>query len=190
MKNISSLLSLFLCASAFGQGTDTNASRQTLEALAVQGTQLEEIDLSRATVLGGGTIEDKKISSVSDLSGLSPSLYVNSNAVQSYGDVITLRGIGNTQLFGDSAVSLYVDGVPAGNTATYSSALFDLESVEVFKGSQGHRFGKNSPGGVINIKTRRAVDVHQLGGHGGAGGVCGVSPFFLASARFARIPKL
>ena len=163
MKNtISSFLSLFLFASAFGQGTDNNASRQTLDEIAVQGTQLEELDLSRATVLGGGTIEDKKISSVSDLSGFSPSFYVNSNGVQSYGDVITLRGIGNTQLFGDPAVSLYVDGVPAGNTATYSSVLFDLESVEVFKGSQGHRFGKNSPGGVINIKTRRAVDVHRL----------------------------
>jgi len=161
MKNITPLLPLFLCASLFGQATDTNASRQTLDEIAVQGSQLKELDLSRATVLGGGTIEDKKISSVSDLSGLSPSLYVNSNGIQSYGDVITLRGIGNTQLFGDPAVSLYVDGVPAGNTATYSSALFDLESVEILKGSQGHRFGKNSPGGVINIKTRRAGDIHR-----------------------------
>jgi iron complex outermembrane receptor protein len=161
MKNITPLLPLFLCASLFGQATETNASRQTLEEIAVKGTQLEELDLSRASVLSGGTIEDKKISSVSDLAGLSPSLYVNSNGIQSYGDVITLRGIGNTQLFGDPAVSLYVDGVPAGNTSTYSSALFDLESVEILKGSQGHRFGKNSPGGVINIKTRRPGDAHR-----------------------------
>ena len=72
-----------------------------------------------------------------------------------------MRGIGNTQLFGDPAVVLYVDGVPAGSAATYSSALFDVESVQVLRGFQGHRFGKNAPGGVINVKTRRPGDIHQ-----------------------------
>ena len=56
---------------------------------------------------------------------------------------------------------MYIDGIAQGSTATYSSTLFDLESVEVLKGYQGHRFGKNTPGGVINIKSRKAGDTHR-----------------------------
>ena len=121
-----------------------------------------DLDLSRESILSGDTIESNKISSISNLSGSLPNFYINSNGQQSYGDVITLRGIGNAQLFGDPAVNLYIDGVPAtGSTATYTSSLFELESVEVQSGFQGHRFGKNSPGGVININTRRPGENHR-----------------------------
>ena len=155
------LLGLLPVISLLGQANDYNAGRLTLDEIGVQGSQLGELDLSRATILGGGTIESNRVSTVSDLSGLAPSLYINSNGIQSYGDVISLRGIGNTQLFGDPGVGLYIDGIAQGNTATYSSALFDLESIEVLKGYQGHRFGKNTPGGVINIKSRKAGNTHR-----------------------------
>ena len=155
------LLGLLPVLSLLGQADDSKADRTTLDEIGVQGSQLGELDLSRATILEGDTLESNKVSSVSDLSGLVPSLYINSNGIQSYGDVITLRGIGNTQLFGDPGVGLYIDGVAQGNTATYSSSLFDLESIDVLKGYQGHRFGKNTPGGVINIKSRKAGDTHR-----------------------------
>jgi iron complex outermembrane receptor protein len=154
-------LSLMPATLLLGQVDKNNADAPVLDEIGVQGSQLGELDLSRATILGGKTIESNKVSSVSDLSGLAPSLYINSNGIQSYGDVITLRGIGNTQLFGDPGVGLYIDGVAQGSTATYSSSLFDLESIEVLKGYQGHRFGKNTPGGVINIKSRKASDTHR-----------------------------
>jgi iron complex outermembrane recepter protein len=162
MKNITSLLlSLFLCASLSGQATDTNASRQTLEEISVQDIPESLLKFSPSAQISGGNVETQNLGAISDLSGLTPNFFINSNGIQSYGDIISARGIGNTQLFGDPAVILYIDGVPAGNTATYSSALFDLESVEILKGSQGHRFGKNSPGGVINVKTRRPGEAHR-----------------------------
>jgi outer membrane receptor protein involved in Fe transport len=154
-------LSLMPATLLFGQADKNNADAPVLDEIGVQGSQLGELDLSRATILGGGAVESNKVSTISDLSGLAPSLYINSNGIQSYGDVITLRGIGNTQLFGDPGVGLYIDGVAQGSTATYSSSLFDLESIEVLKGYQGHRFGKNTPGGVINIKSRKASDTHR-----------------------------
>lgn len=156
-----SFTGLLLAGSLLGQKSNNNAARPTLDELSVKGSSLGELDLSRSTILKGDMIESHQVQSISDLSGLVPNFYVNSSGNQSYGDVITLRGIGNTQLFGDPAVTLYVDGVPAGNTATFSTHLFELESVEVLRGSQGHRFGKNSPGGLINIKTRRPGDNHR-----------------------------
>ena len=134
---------------------------ESLEGMQVEGLEYKKLDLSRATVLSGPDIESRQISSISSLSALSPNLYINSYGIQSYGDVITLRGVGNSQLFGDPAVGLYVDGIPQGSTATYSNALFDVESVEVLQGYHGHQFGKNSPGGVINVSSRKAGDIHR-----------------------------
>ncbi|MBC8347060.1 MAG: TonB-dependent receptor plug domain-containing protein [Verrucomicrobia bacterium] len=141
---------------------DKNATApRTLPELAVEAKPIKELNWGGSAPIDGSQVENRGIGSISDLSGIAPNFYVNANGMQSYGDVITMRGIGNTQLFGDPAVILYIDGVPAGSTATYSSALFDLESVEVLPGFQGHRFGKNAPGGVINVKTRRPGDTHR-----------------------------
>jgi len=134
---------------------------ETLEGIRVDGLKYKELDLSRATLLSGSDIESRRVSSISSLSTLSPNLYINSYGIQSYGDVITLRGVGNSQLFGDPAIGLYVDGVPQGSTATYSNTLFEVESVEVLQGYHGHQFGKNSPGGVINVSSRKAEDTHR-----------------------------
>ena len=96
------IIGLLPVLSSLGQANDSNfAPPPTLDEIGVQGSKLGQLDLSRATILGGSSIESSKVSTISDLSGLAPSLYINSNGIQSYGDVITLRGIGNTQLFGD-----------------------------------------------------------------------------------------
>ena len=159
MKNIRLLaLSLFLCSSLLGQENDTNASRQTLPEIAVQGTQLDELDLSRATVLGSDQLESRKVNTLGDLSRLTPNLYLNENGIKSFGDVLTIRGIGNTQFFGSPGVQMYVDGVPQGNVFSYGSNLYDLEAVEVRRGPQLSRFGKLAPGGAINLITRKPGD--------------------------------
>ena len=160
-KYIKANIAFFMLSGATSPALFGN-NPETLNEMEVRGrNNFEDLDLSRSSVLSGNYIEKNKAGSISDLSGLAPNLYINSYGIQSYGDIITLRGIGNAQLFGDPAVGLYIDGIPQGSTATYSSALFDLESVEVLKGYQGHRFGKNTPGGIIDIKSRKAGDVHR-----------------------------
>ncbi len=156
-----SLYLILLASSLLAQDFNTNDAKATLPELAVQGSSMSNVDLFGKSILEGDQVELRQMKSISDLSGSSPNFYVNSNGQQSYGDVITLRGIGNTQLFGDPAVNLYIDGIPAGSTSTYSSTLFDVESVEILSGFQGHHFGKNSPGGVINVKTRRPDENHR-----------------------------
>ena len=155
---------LALAASLFQASAqvDKNATAPpTLPELAVEAKPVKELNWGGSAPIDGSQVENRGIGSISDLSGIAPNFYVNSNGIQSFGDVITMRGIGNTQLFGDPAVILYVDGVSAGSAATYSSTLFDIENVEVLRGFQGHRFGKNAPAGVINVKTRRPGDTHR-----------------------------
>jgi outer membrane receptor protein involved in Fe transport len=53
----------------------------------------------------------------------------------------------------DQSVALNLDGLPLGQGMAYSVGLFDMDRVEVLKGPQPLFFGKNSPGGVIAVRT-------------------------------------
>ena len=146
--------SLLLTICLFAQDSN-NASRPTLDELSVNTSNLSDLDLSRSAILSDKTLESRKVNSLQDLNGLSPNLHLSGNGIKSFGDVLTMRGIGNTQFFGSPGVQLYVDGVPQGNVFSYGSDLYDLEAIEVLKGPQGGRFGKLAPGGAINLITKK-----------------------------------
>ena len=139
----------------FGQDQTAESSTETLKEIAVEGTSIWEPNSSWSSILQSESIESRQIYSLGDLNGLSPNLHLSGNGIKSFGDVLTMRGIGNTQFFGSPGVQLYVDGVPQGNVFTYSTDLFDLEKIEILKGPQGSRFGKLAPGGAINLITRK-----------------------------------
>ena len=153
-KNILSI-SFLPFASILGQTQQTNTDAPVLDEIGVKDTQLTSLDLSRATILSQDTLETRQVHSLEDLNGLSPNLHVSGNGIKSFGDVITMRGIGNTQFFGSPGVQMYIDGVPQGNVFSYGSDLYDLEAVEILKGPQGSRFGKLAPGGAINLITKK-----------------------------------
>jgi iron complex outermembrane receptor protein len=151
-------LSLMPATLLFGQADKNNADAPVLDEIAIEGASIPELDLSRSSILTQDQVEDRQINNLVDLSGLSPNLHINNNSIQSYGDIITMRGIANTQLFGPAGVQLYVDGIPQADVSSYSSTLYDVESIEVLRGPQGHRFGKSVTGGSINIKTKAPSD--------------------------------
>src|SRR6266542_2666734 len=68
------------------------------------------------------------------------------------------RGIAQELRVAEPAVVLYVDDAPSGNVLTYTTDLLAIDHVEVYRGPQGSRFGRNSEAGVINIVTRRPGD--------------------------------
>ena len=148
------ILGLLPMLSLLGQANDSNADRATLDEIAVTGSSIPELDLSRSSILTKDQVNDRQIDNLVDLSGLSPNLHINNNSIQSYGDIMTMRGIANTQLFGPAGVQLYVDGIPQADVSSYSSTLYDIESIEILRGPQGHKFGKSVTGGAINIKTQ------------------------------------
>jgi len=76
-----------------------------------------------------------------------------------------IRGYGNTDYtsFASQPVSLIIDGVVQENAALKGFPIFDTENVEVLKGPQGTLFGRNTPAGIINVKSV-APDVSKVSG--------------------------
>jgi iron complex outermembrane receptor protein len=156
-KYINTSIAFFMIAGAtasvlFGKNPET------LSEISVTGSSIPELDLSRSSILTKNQVEDRQIDNLVDLSGLSPNLHVNNNSIQSYGDIMAIRGIANTQLFGPAGVQLYVDGIPQADVSTYASTLYDVESIEILRGPQGHKSGKSVTGGAIHIKTETPSD--------------------------------
>ena len=128
-KYIKATIAFFMLAGATSSAL-FGKNPETLNEMEVRGSKnFEDLDLSRPTILSQNTLESRQINTLEDLNGLSPNLHLSGNGIKSFGDVITMRGIGNTQFFGSPGVQLYVDGVPQGNVFSYGSDLYDLEAV-------------------------------------------------------------
>ena len=57
----------------------------------------------------------------------------------------------------DNSFVVHVDGVPQ-PLFSADVGYFDMESVEVLKGPQGTRFGRNTTGGALYVTTRKPTD--------------------------------
>ena len=101
--------------------------------------------------------ELKKVGAVniSDLAEFTPNLEINSPYAASNPQLF-IRGVGlqDSNSNASSAVAVYVDGVYKNSPAGQLSSLFDVDSVEVLRGPQGAKFGRNASAGVVRIKTR------------------------------------
>ena len=67
---------------------------------------------------------------------------------------INMRGI-NTMRGSEPGVSVYIDGIQATTPLQLSQELFDIESIEVFKGPQGALYGRSAIAGAINVVTKK-----------------------------------
>ncbi|WP_197707355.1 TonB-dependent receptor [Sphingobium sp. LB126] len=151
---------------AIAQDTPAGAPQATdsrgLEEIVVTARRKEESSLKvpvAVTAIGSATIERTNASDLTRIAQISPQIQVvnSSTAVASF---VSIRGIGaaSNDQFIEQSVLMDIDGMQLGRGRVTGLAMFDLQQVEVMKGPQSLFFGKNSPQGVISIKSRGPGD--------------------------------
>jgi len=109
------------------------------------------------TAVSGAAIEQKGLVKIDQIGASSPNVkFQAGNSVP--GDFTAfIRGIGNrgAEPSQDVPVAVSIDGVYLAVKGGSLIDLFDVQQVEVLRGPQGTLQGRNSPGGAVNITTRR-----------------------------------
>jgi len=114
-------------------------------------------------VISGDALSNMSVTSTADLDNYVPGLVIQQ--VPGNMSSITVRGLGTAsgnESF-DQSVSLFVDGVYAGRQREFSASLFDVERIEVIKGTQNNLLGKNTSLGAISLITKEPGET--LGGY-------------------------
>lgn len=114
-------------------------------------------------VVTGEVLENFSIRNTNDLAASVPGLAIQ-HTPQNLAQV-AIRGLG-TGSGGESvdqSVGLFIDGIWAGRIREFQAALFDVERVEVVKGTQTTLLGKNTSLGAVSVVSRRPGD--EFGGY-------------------------
>lgn len=125
-------------------------------------TKLEKTPMT-INVLSGEQVASMGVIEIKSLSAAVPGFTMHESPGNLSG--VSLRGVGTSagsQVF-EQSVGLFVDGVYHPRARQYRDALFDVERVEVVKGSQGVLFGKNTSVGAVSVISRGPSN--QTGGY-------------------------
>ena len=174
MKNACKLSLVAIAVSAaYGaplQAQPAVQSSDQIEDIIVTARKRDETSLSVPVVLtaiSGDTLAKRGVVSIDGLARLVPHLMSGEGTIQ--GGNITFRGIGAPEAnpFADQAVSFNIDGVAIARGNIRRMAEMDLQQIEVLKGPQALFFGKNSPAGIISIRSKDPGDHFEAGLSGG-----------------------
>ena len=162
----------FCATSAFGQTSNDSAarpaetaeqpeSRRRLDVIVVEARKTEESLQDVPVVVqafGAETLEAFGTASFKDLNSLVAGLSVYSEGTLN--PKVSLRGVTGNDInaMSDEPVSVVMDGVAHSSSQIFRYGLFDVEAIEVLKGPQALYFGKNSPGGIIAVRTKMPTD--------------------------------
>ncbi len=129
---------------------ELTSAQDALQPLPVVADQLQEKGFDEES------LRLNQVDEVKELFGIVPGLTSVASDSGGFGDTIAIRGSANTLFFGPAGVGLTVDDLPAGDVFTYAPDLFEFENVQVLRGPQGSRFGRNAPGGIIVMNSGAA----------------------------------
>ncbi len=145
---------LAVSAPAFAQGANDAAVGE----IVVTARKREETALQvpvTVTALSAATLENYAITNVDSMARSVPSLIIGEGGGTVQGGIVSIRGLAgaDNNPLNDQAVSFNLDGVAVGRATIRRMGDFDTAQVEVLKGPQALFFGKNSPGGIIVMKS-------------------------------------
>ena len=113
--------------------------------------RLQDVPLT-ISALSAATLEKTDTKTIFDLATRTPGLYFGTTGGRNGGNKLQIRNL-STGTSGGSKASVFIDGVFI--SGDYSStALANLERIEVLKGPQSAYFGRSTFVGAVNFVTR------------------------------------
>jgi iron complex outermembrane recepter protein len=109
------------------------------------------------TAINAAMIETKAAVNIGDLAGTAPNLIITNQNSGAAAANLSIRGLtyADVEKSQEPTVGVVVDGVFIGTSTGQFFDFFDIEQIEVLRGPQGTLFGRNTIGGVINIRRTR-----------------------------------
>ncbi len=149
-KNILCCVLFGFCS--YGFSAESTLLTDTLPEVVVTNSRQQMLLTSKSnasSIFLSNEIEQNQITSAKDFTAFVPSLYM-----PDYGSAMTssiyMRGLGAR--IDNPVIGLYVDGVGLANKNSFDFQFLDIRDVNIFRGPQGTLFGKNTIGGLINIR--------------------------------------
>lgn len=178
-------------------GYANNATHANTTVYSDSIVNLKEIAISAAKHTGGegsdgassefgrAASERLNIGSAKNLSAMAPNLFI-----PEYGSRMTssiyVRGLGSR--IDQPVVGLNIDNIPVLNKDNYDFDILDIERIKVMRGPQSTLYGRNTMGGVIDIRTLSPISYQGtriLAEYGNANSIkAGVSHYSRPTQRF------
>ena len=114
-------------------------------------------------------LEQRNITSVRDLAGQVPNLFVARASISHTTQTFSLRGVGESDPIQEPVLAVYVDDVYVPRQIGSMSEFVDLERVELLRGPQGTLYGRNSSAGALRLITRDPDDTTHVTAEAGYG---------------------
>ena len=156
------LLVFIFSPNAFAEAAETEMARKEceLETMTVTAQKKEEKALDvpgNVTAMDGLTMQDLSIEKIDELTLLAPN--INIDKIDSHMTQVVFRGIGGMTNM-NKVWNTNVDGVIVPYVGT--DLFFDVQQVELMRGSQGSLYGRNTHAGVVNVTTRKPSEQFSL----------------------------
>jgi len=121
-----------------------------------------------ATAVGAAEIRQYDLTSVANIKIVAPQITFD-RGFTGGGASISMRGVSSASLDAgvEQSVLLDFDGMAISRGRVLNDAMFDLKEIDVLKGPQALFYGKNSPGGVVSIRS--AGPTAEFSGYARAG---------------------
>ena len=121
-----------------------------------------------ATAVGAAEIRQYDLTSVANIKIVAPQITFD-RGFTGGGASISMRGVSSASLDAgvEQSVLLDFDGMAISRGRILNDAMFDLKEIDVLKGPQALFYGKNSPGGVVSIRS--AGPTAEFSGYARAG---------------------
>ncbi|MCE2946409.1 MAG: TonB-dependent receptor [Betaproteobacteria bacterium] len=160
-RTIASLVLLAFGSNAAMASEPARTEAATLPPVVVTGSPGSDLPApiadpatASATVIDAARARGLRINTLEDLNGFVPSLRFSSTIGTGTPGFLVIRGFGAAQGSFDPVASVYIDDVPFNDYLGYAQSLFDVQRIEVLRGSQATRFGGIAHAGVVDIRSQ------------------------------------